>query len=285
MEILLDGKKVADSVYKKLVLELSLLPSVPKMVVVLVGEDPASETYVRSKTKKCQDLGIHSETKKLPANVSEKDLLSLIDSLNRDKTVHGILVQLPLPNHINKTLVLNSLDPAKDVDGLHPLNAGKLIQGKASVLPCTPAGVIEILKYYSLPIEGKKAVVVGRSEIVGKPMALLLLQENATVTVCHSKTANLAWETEEADILIVALGRKEFIGSEHVKKGAVVIDVGIHRLPPNEATSGKSLCGDVAFTQVQEKVKAITPVPGGVGPMTIAMLMKNVVSVARNQLV
>ncbi len=274
--ILLEGKKVAEHVYSKLLLELSLLSTVPRMVVVLVGKDPASQTYVRSKTKKCADLGIRGETMELPDTITESDLLQKIHTLNADKTVNGILVQLPLPAHINKTRVLKELDPKKDVDGLTPENTGRLWQNDFSLVPCTPAGIIEMLKFYCIPIEGARAVVVGRSEIVGKPVASLLLANQATVTVCHSKTRDLAAECLRADILVAALGKPKFIGPDLVKEGATVIDVGIHRI-------NDKLCGDVDFENVSLKAGALSPVPGGVGPMTITMLMKNLVTAAKLQ--
>lgn len=274
MPEIMDGKKVAEGVYAKVLLELSLLPVVPKLVVVLVGEDPASQTYVRSKTKKCLDLGIRSETIRLPADTTEQALVDKVEELNRDKDVHGILVQLPLPKGISKQRVLQTLDPRKDVDGLHRENVGWLGLGEPRLVPCTPMGVIEILKHYQIPMEGKHAVIIGRSDIVGKPMAQLLLMNNATVTVCHSKTPDLKAEALRADILIAALGQPKAIGADMVRDGAVVIDVGIHR-------TETGLVGDVDFESVSAKVKAITPVPGGVGPMTIAMLMHNVVLAAR----
>jgi len=273
---LLEGKKVAEFIYSKLLLELSLLSVVPRMVVVLVGKDPASQTYVRSKTKKCMDLGIRGETMELPDSTSEAELLGKIRELNEDKTVHGILVQLPLPSHINKTRIVREIHSLKDVDGLTPENTGRLWQGDAQLVPCTPAGIIEMLKFYGIPIEGARAVVVGRSEIVGKPIANLLLGHQATVTICHSKTHHLAEETKRADILIAAMGKAKFIGPEMVRDGATVIDVGIHRI-------NDKLCGDVDFEKVAPKVGAISPVPGGVGPMTIAMLMKNLVTAAKLQ--
>lgn len=276
MSVILDGKKVAQALYEKVLLDLSLLPSIPKIVFILVGDNAASQTYVQSKTKKCLDLGLRSETVKLAADVSEESLIAKIKSLNEDRDVHGILLQLPLPEHLNKLHVLHQISPLKDVDGLHPDNVGRMMQGDARFVPCTPAGIIEILKYYSLPIEGKKAVVLGRSEIVGKPVAQLLLAHNATVTICHSKTKNLAEETRHADILVAALGKPKFITADYVKDGAIVIDVGIHRV------DGK-LVGDVDFDLVAPKASAISPVPGGVGPMTIAMLMKNLAQAATLQ--
>lgn len=273
---ILDGKKVAESIYSKIVLEVSLLPSIPKLSIIIVGEDPASQTYVKSKGKKSEDLGLRSDTIVMPATVSESELISKIHALNKDREVNGILLQLPLPKHLDKAKILKEIDPQKDVDGLHLDNAGRLFQGEPRFIPCTPAGVIEILKFYQIPIEGKKAVVVGRSDIVGKPMAQLLLMHNATVTICHSKTPNLAEETSRADILIAAIGKAKFIKAEHVKEGATVIDVGIHRV------DGK-LVGDVDFDGVVGKAGNISPVPGGVGPMTIAMLMKNLLVAANLQ--
>jgi methylenetetrahydrofolate dehydrogenase (NADP+)/methenyltetrahydrofolate cyclohydrolase len=272
----LDGKKVAEAIYRSVPLEISLLAYIPKLVVILVGEDPASQTYVRSKGKKCQDLGLRSETVNFPASVTEQELVDKIRALNRDREVNGILVQLPLPVHIHKHRVLEEIDPNKDVDGLHSQNLGRLMQGEPRFVPCTPAGVIEILKFYNIPIAGQRAVVVGRSEIVGRPMAQLLVMKDATVTLCHSKTRQLEEETSRADILIVAMGRPKFIGASHVKAGAAVIDVGIHRV-------GDKLCGDVDFEAVSAKAAFLTPVPGGVGPMTIAMLMKNLCTAAALQ--
>jgi methylenetetrahydrofolate dehydrogenase (NADP+)/methenyltetrahydrofolate cyclohydrolase len=277
MSLILDGKKVAQSIYEKVLLDLSLLPKIPKVVFILVGEDPASQTYVGSKTKKCLDLGLQSETLVLPGNTSEEALIAKINSLNDNKNVHGILVQLPLPPHISKLRVLRSIDPMKDVDGLHPDNVGRLAQGDPRFAPCTPAGILEILKFYAIPIEGSRVVVLGRSDIVGKPAALLMLAQNATVTICHSKTRDLTKEIASADILIAALGKPKFIKAAMVKSGATIIDVGIHR------TSEGKLVGDVDFEEVSPKASAITPVPGGVGPMTIAMLMKNLTTAAALQ--
>lgn len=276
MPLILDGKKVAESLYSKILLDISLLPVVPKIVFVLVGEDPASQTYVRSKGKKCQDLGLQSETVVMPASTSENELLEKIQALNNDKGVHGILVQLPLPPQIHKNRVLRAIDPTKDVDGLHPENIGRLVAGDPRFVPCTPAGVLEILKFHNIPLEGAKVVVVGRSEIVGKPVAQLMLMQNATVTVCHSKTRELSKETAAADVLIVAMGKARFVKAEMVKPGATVIDVGIHRVDG-------ALVGDVDYAPVAERAGAITPVPGGVGPMTIAMLMKNLVLAATSR--
>jgi methylenetetrahydrofolate dehydrogenase (NADP+)/methenyltetrahydrofolate cyclohydrolase len=277
MALILDGKKVAEATYAKALLEMSLLPVVPRIIFILVGEDPASQTYVRSKTNKAQALGIRGETLVLPATTTEDDLVERVRAFNRDKDVNGILVQLPLPPGINKARVLREISPLKDVDGLHPDNAGRLAVGDPRLVSCTPAGVIEILKFYNIPMEGAKAAVVGRSEIVGKPLAQLLLLNNATVTICHSRTKDLKAETRQADILIAALGQRQFIRADMVKEGSTVIDVGIHR-------TEQGIVGDVAFDEVAPKVAAITPVPGGVGPMTIAMLMKNLISATKWQL-
>lgn len=274
--MLLEGKKVAEAVYSNLLLEISLLPKIPKLSVVLVGNDPASETYVGSKTKRCLTLGLRGDTLKLSDQISEQELLSTIQKLNDDDEVQGILVQLPLPKHINKFKIIEAIHPLKDVDGLHPENQGRLLLGRPRVAPCTPAGVIQILKHYQIPIAGKKVVIVGRSEIVGKPAAQLFLLEDATVTVCHSKTQDLKKETSQADILVAALGQPQFIQADFIKPQAVVVDVGIHRI------NGK-IVGDVHFESVSTKASAITPVPGGVGPMTIAMLMKNLVHLTQLQ--
>ncbi len=247
----------------------------PGLAVIIVGEDPASQVYVRNKKKACIDVGMHSEVIELPESTSESELLLCIDKLNKDESVHGILVQLPLPAHISEENVINSIDPAKDVDAFHPVNVGKVMTGNFSFVPCTPAGVMEMLKFKSIDISGKNCVIIGRSNIVGKPQAMLMLKENATVTVCHSKTKNLSQITKQADILIAAVGKAKFVSSEMVKEGAVVVDVGINRLP-----DGK-LCGDVDFEDVEPHASYITPVPGGVGPMTITMLLKNTLTAAK----
>ncbi len=248
---------------------------VPGLAVIIVGEDPASTVYVRNKHKACVEVGFRSFAYELPENTSEDELLALIQELNSNKDVHGILVQLPLPKHIDESKVLLSIDPAKDVDAFHPYNVGKIMIGNYHYLPCTPAGVMEILKYYNIEIEGKECVVVGRSNIVGKPQAMLLMEQNGTVTICHSRTRNLAEVCRRADILVVAIGRARFLTRDMVKEGAVVVDVGINRLP-----DGK-LAGDVDYDAVSEIASAITPVPGGVGPMTITMLMKNTLAAAK----
>lgn len=248
----------------------------PGLAVVLVGDDAASAVYVRNKAKSCEEVGIYSEVHRLPGDTPQEDLLQLISKLNEDENIHGILVQLPLPAHIDEDAVIDSISPHKDVDCFHPINVGNLMIGKPSLLPCTPSGVIEILKRTGTEIAGKHAVVVGRSNIVGKPMAMLLLREHATVTVCHSRTANMEEVTRQADILVVAVGRAQMIQAGHVKPGAVVIDVGMNRLE-----SGK-LVGDVDYDDVAQVAGAITPVPGCVGPMTITMLLANTVQAAQS---
>lgn len=247
------------------------------MAVIQVGSDPASSVYVNNKKKACAYIGIQSLAYELPEEITEEELLTLIGELNAKEEVSGILVQLPLPGHINEEKVLLAIDPAKDVDGFHPVNVGNLSIGRPGYVSCTPAGVIQLLKRSGIEIEGKECVVLGRSNIVGKPMAMLLLQENGTVTVCHSRTKNLKEITKRADILVVAVGKPKFVDAGYVKEGAVVIDVGIHRNENNK------LCGDVDFEDVAPHTSAITPVPGGVGPMTIAMLMNNCVEGIRNR--
>lgn len=241
------------------------------LAVIQVGNDPASTVYVGNKKKACEYIGIHSLSYELPEETTEKELLELVEKLNQDENVNGILVQLPLPSHIDEDKVIQTISPKKDVDGFHPQSVGALSIGQPGFVSCTPAGIIQLLKRSGVEIDGKECVIVGRSNIVGKPMALLMLRENATVTVCHSHTANLKEVTKRADILIVAIGKPKFITREYVKEGAVVIDVGIHRNEQNK------LCGDVDFEDVEPVCSAITPVPGGVGPMTIAMLMNNCV--------
>ena len=241
------------------------------LAAVLVGEDPASQIYVRNKRKACEDVGIYSEEHKLTESTTQNELLELINKLNNDKNINGILIQLPLPSHIDESLILNSVAPDKDVDGFHPINAGYLFEGKPSFIPCTPHGIIKMLEFYEIEIEGKNAVVLGRSNIVGKPASILLLQKNATVTICHSRTKDLAKILSAADIIVAAIGRANFVKKDMVKKGAVVIDVGINRLE-----TGK-LAGDVDFAEVSKVCSYITPVPGGVGPMTITMLLWNTV--------
>ena len=260
--------------------ELKIKGIQPRLAVIIVGSDPASEVYVRNKRKACEELGILSDHIALPAETTRAELLACIDALNADRDVHGILVQLPLPAQIaaHEEEVLSRIDPRKDVDGFHPVNVGHLAIGAPGLRPCTPAGCIRMLDYAGIPIEGTRAVIIGRSNIVGKPMAHLLLERNATVTVCHSRTKNLAQVTREADILVAAVGRPHFVTADMVKAGATVIDVGINRVAP------KTLVGDVDFDAVTEVAGAITPVPGGVGLLTVAMLMENVVQAARMQM-
>ena len=277
---LIDGKKLAGEIRSAIGLEVTELKAksgnVPGLATVLVGEDPASAVYVRSKNKICKELGFISLEHTLPEDTKEKDLLALVRELNGNEAVSGILVQLPLPKHIDSIKILEAIDPAKDVDGFHPVSVGRLMMGTAALAPCTPSGIIEMLDRYKVGIEGKHAVVLGRSNIVGKPVALLLLHRNATVTICHSRTKDLPAVTRTADILIAAVGRPNMVTADMVKEGAVVIDVGINRV------DGK-LVGDVAFNDVQPKASLITPVPGGVGPMTIAMLMLNTLKAFKAQ--
>ncbi|WP_334071678.1 MULTISPECIES: bifunctional methylenetetrahydrofolate dehydrogenase/methenyltetrahydrofolate cyclohydrolase FolD [Paenibacillus] len=275
---LINGKQVSEEIRGSLRGEVERLAKQgfkPGLAVVLVGEDPASQVYVRNKEKACQDLGYYSEVHRLPASTSQEDLLALVDKLNRQENIHGILVQLPLPGHIDEKSVIDAIAVEKDVDGFHPVNVGNLVIGDDSLLPCTPAGVIELIKRTGIEMAGKHAVVIGRSNIVGKPVSLLLQREHATVTMCHSKTANMKEITKQADILVVAIGRANFVDASYVKPGAVVIDVGMNRLD-----NGK-LAGDVDFESVKEVSGPITPVPGGVGPMTITMLMQNTLLAAK----
>jgi methylenetetrahydrofolate dehydrogenase (NADP+)/methenyltetrahydrofolate cyclohydrolase len=285
---IISGTEIAKQLREELKQEIAELKKkyniVPGLATVLVGSDPASQVYIGSKVKTCEALGIYSERNDLSAEISEEELLALIDRLIKDPKIHGILVQLPLPKHINEANITLAVDPKKDVDGFHPVNVGKLMIGEPDYLPCTPHGIQELLIRSGVKISGAEVVIVGRSNIVGKPLANILLQKktgaNATVTVCHTGSSDIAFHTRRADILIVALGKPKFITADMVKEGAVVIDVGIHRI--GKTNEGKSiLCGDVDFDMVKEKVKAITPVPGGVGPMTITMLMLNTVRAAK----
>ncbi|GAA0262135.1 bifunctional methylenetetrahydrofolate dehydrogenase/methenyltetrahydrofolate cyclohydrolase FolD [Muricomes sp. OA1] len=279
MAQIIDGKLISAQIKDELKEEVQKIKEMGGnicLAVVQVGDDPASSVYVNNKKKACAYIGIESRAFELPESTTEAELVSLVETLNADSGVNGILVQLPLPSHINEDLVIRTISPDKDVDGFHPQSVGRLWIGEKGFLSCTPAGIIQLLKRSGIGIEGKECVVIGRSNIVGKPMAALLLRENGTVTVTHSRTKNLKEVARRADILIVAIGKKQFINSEYVKEGAVVIDVGMHRDENNK------LCGDVDFTDVADKVSAITPVPGGVGPMTIAMLMNNCVETARS---
>jgi len=274
----IDGKKISDTIREEIKAEVASLLERgvrPGLAVVLVGEDPASQVYVRNKAKACEDLGFYSEVHRLSAETTQAELLALIDRLNEQASIHGILVQLPLPKHLEEKPVIDAISVEKDVDGFHPINVGNLMIGDDSLLPCTPAGCIELLKRTGNAPAGKHAVVIGRSNIVGKPVSLLLLRENATVTVCHSRTPNLAEVARGADILVAAVGVPKLVKRDWVKPGAVVIDVGINRLP-----DGK-LCGDVDYEDVLDTAGWITPVPRGVGPMTITMLMSNTLKAAK----
>ena len=274
MAAIIDGKKISQEIKDELKEKVAALKAEGKqaaLAVIQVGNDPASCVYVNNKKKACAYIGIESISYELPEETTESELLELVEKLNADKNVHGILVQLPVPKHIDGDKILQTISPKKDVDGFHPQNVGNLVIGEKGFVSCTPAGIIQLLKRSNIEIAGKNCVVIGRSNIVGKPMALLMLRENATVTIAHSKTQNLKEICKQADILIVAIGKPQFITADYVKEGAVVIDVGIHRDENNK------LCGDVAYSEVWPIASAITPVPGGVGPMTIAMLMHNCV--------
>lgn len=277
---LLNGKELAQKLQQEMTQEVTELKEKglqPGLAVILVGEDPASQVYVRNKERAANNIGMYSVVYRLPETTSEADLIAKIEELNHDDKVHGILVQLPLPKHINEDLVLDTIDPAKDVDGFHPMNLGNLFAGKPTMIPCTPAGIMELIKLSGLDLAGKNAVIIGRSNIVGKPMAHLLLQANATVTICHSKTKDLPKVAKQADVLVVAIGRANFVTADFVKEGAVVIDVGINRDENNKLT------GDVKFDEVAPLTSFITPVPGGVGPMTITMLMRQTIDAAKRK--
>lgn len=277
---IISGKQVSEEIRIDIAQEVAFLAQrgvKPGLAVVLVGEDPASQVYVRNKEKSSTELGFHSEVHRLDASTSQEELLKLVEELNSRDEIDGILVQLPLPKHIDEKAVINAIAVEKDVDGFHPINVGNLVIGDDSLLPCTPAGVIELIKRTGTGMSGKHAVVIGRSNIVGKPVSLLLQRENATVTMCHSRTANIAELSRQADILVVAIGRANFIDGSFVKPGAVVIDVGMNRLD-----NGK-LAGDVDYESAKEVAGYITPVPGGVGPMTITMLMKNTLIAAKRR--
>ncbi|MBS0182353.1 MAG: bifunctional methylenetetrahydrofolate dehydrogenase/methenyltetrahydrofolate cyclohydrolase FolD [Nitrospira sp.] len=276
---LIDGKALAQQIRDRLAKESAELFAKkaikPGLATILVGDDPASHVYVRNKQKACELAGIHVDDHKLPASTTQAELLALIDKKNSDSKIHGILVQLPLPKHIDSKAILESVSPLKDADGFHPYNIGRLVEGHPVFEACTPKGVIKMIESTGVTIEGKRAVVVGRSNIVGKPLALMLLQRNATVTICHSKTKDLPGVCREAEVLLVAIGKAKFVTADMVREGAVVIDVGT-----NKTSEGK-LCGDVDFAQVSQKAGWISPVPGGVGPMTIAMLLENTVESAK----
>ncbi len=274
----IDGKEVSAAVRENIKNEVTALKEqgiTPGLAVIIVGSDPASRVYVNNKKKGCEQVGMSSFEYAMPEETTTEELLALIEKLNNDADVHGILCQLPVPKHIDEEKVLNAISPDKDVDAFHPVNCGKVMTGDYRFAPCTPAGMVEMLKHYNIDIAGKHCVIIGRSNIVGKPMAMLMLKHNATVTVCHSRTQNLAEITKQADILVAAVGRPNFVTADMVKDGAVVLDVGINRM-----ADGK-LCGDVDFDAVCEKTSYITPVPGGVGPMTITMLLKNTLEAAK----
>ncbi|MBR6533872.1 MAG: bifunctional methylenetetrahydrofolate dehydrogenase/methenyltetrahydrofolate cyclohydrolase FolD [Clostridia bacterium] len=276
---LIDGKIISASVKERVKNEVEALKKegiTTGLAVIIVGEDPASKVYVANKKKACEALGIISEEYALSENTTQEELLALIDELNKKPSINGILCQLPLPRHLDEQAVINAIAPEKDVDAFHPQNVGKIMQGDYDFVPCTPAGIMEMLAYENIEIEGKTCVVIGRSNIVGKPMGMLLLHKNGTVTICHSRTKDLKEVCLKADILVAAVGRPNFVTADMVKDGAVVIDVGINRI------DGK-LVGDVDFEAVKDKCEAITPVPGGVGPMTIAMLMQNTLTAAKKQ--
>lgn len=277
MAKLLMGKEVSARIKDELKIKVAELKEKginPALAVIIVGEDPASKVYVNNKKKACEYCGIRSLEYALPEETTQEELLELIEKLNNDDTVSGILCQLPVPEHINEQAIINAINPKKDVDAFHPVNVGKIMTGNYDFVPCTPAGVMELIKESGIDVNGKECVIVGRSNIVGKPMSMLLLHQNGTVTICHSRTKNLAEKTRQADILVAAIGKPEFITADMIKEGAVVIDVGINRIAP------KNLVGDVEFEGAEKKASAITPVPGGVGPMTIAMLMKNTIKAA-----
>ena len=279
MAQIIDGKRISAEIRAEIKEQTEAFKAergyTPGLAVIIVGEDPASQVYVRNKKRACDEVGFYSESYELPAETTQDELLSLIDRLNADKNIHGILCQLPLPRHLDETAVLLKIKPEKDVDAFHPYNVGKIMIGDYNFLPCTPAGVMALIKRSGIEVAGKNCVVIGRSNIVGKPMAMLLLHANGTVTVCHSKTRDIKKICAEADILVAGVGRANFVTADMVKEGAVIIDVGINRLD-----NGK-LCGDVDFGEVEPKASYITPVPGGVGPMTITMLMQNTLTAAK----
>jgi methylenetetrahydrofolate dehydrogenase (NADP+)/methenyltetrahydrofolate cyclohydrolase len=292
MAKLIDGRAIAEKVYvdlRRKITELKAKGVTPGLSVILVGDNPASRAYVRSKDKMCRELGLHSVKLELPASITQTELLGRVEELNRDSSIHGILVQSPPPSHIDESVIVRALDPRKDVDGFHPENVSKLVlEDPSGFVPCTPLGVQRLLLETNVEINGAHVVVLGRSMIVGKPLALLLMQKkknaNATVTVVHSRSRDIGEITRSADIVVAAIGRAEFVKADHVREGAVVVDVGINRVEDAANERGYHLVGDVAFEEVSKKASAITPVPGGVGPMTIAMLMANTVKAARQWL-
>jgi methylenetetrahydrofolate dehydrogenase (NADP+) / methenyltetrahydrofolate cyclohydrolase len=288
---LMDGKLVSEKIKAELKIETARLiksGTDPHLVAILVGDDPASQTYVRNKEKACHEVGIVSSIYRQSAAMTEKELLTMISFINNDPEVHGLIVQLPLPKHINPDKVIQQINPAKDVDGFHPVNVGRMVQGLPAYLPATPFGILKLLEHYKVETEGKNCVILGRSNIVGTPLAILMSRKaypgNATVTICHSKTQNLEHIAREADILISAIGQPAFVTADMVKEGAVVIDVGIHRIPSDKTESGYRLIGDVKFDEVSKKASLITPVPGGVGLMTIVSLLLNTIKAAKKEI-
>jgi methylenetetrahydrofolate dehydrogenase (NADP+) / methenyltetrahydrofolate cyclohydrolase len=289
---LIDGKKIAEKIKKEIAIEVERIKDkggkVPHLAAILVGEDPASETYVSSKGKACQEVGFDSSTYRFPADISEKELLETVEFINNDPEIDGLIVQLPLPKHIDPQKVIQQIRPEKDVDGFHPVNVGRMTIGLPAYISATPNGVMELIMRSGIQTTGKSCVILGRSNIVGKPMSLLMARNaepgNATVTVCHSKTKNLKEVTSQADILIVAIGQPEFVTGDMVKEGAVVIDVGIHRVESSHTKSGFRLIGDVKFDEVSKKASHITPVPGGVGPMTIVSLLMNTLKASKKEI-
>lgn len=281
MAKIIDGKAISKQIREEIAANRAEFTAksgiTPGLAVIIVGEDPASQVYVRNKRRACDEVGFYSESYELPANTTQEELEALVDKLNKDDNIHGILVQLPLPKHLDETRVLLKIDPEKDVDAFHPYNVGKIMIGDYSFLPCTPAGVMALIERSGIEVCGKKCVVIGRSNIVGKPMAMLLLHSHGTVTICHSRTQNLASICKDADILVAAIGKADFVGADMIKEGAVVIDVGMNR-----RADGK-LTGDVNYAEVEPLASYITPVPGGVGPMTITMLMQNTLTAAKNK--
>jgi len=286
MAEIIDGKKISEEIFSEIKSELSKHKVKPGLGLILVGNNPASEVYVKMKGKKCEELGYYSVTEKNPDSITEQQLLLQIEAFNSDEKIHGILVQLPLPKHINEMKIIEAIDYKKDIDGFHPINAGRMLIGEKCFIPCTPAGIMELISRYKIETSGKNIVVLGRSNIVGKPIANLLLQKNknarlrngqanATVTVCHSATENISEHTKQADIIIAAIGKANFVKTEMIKDGCIIIDVGINRIEDSTKKNGYKIVGDVDYDSCFNKASMLTPVPGGVGPMTIAMLMKN----------
>jgi methylenetetrahydrofolate dehydrogenase (NADP+)/methenyltetrahydrofolate cyclohydrolase len=289
---LIDGKKIAESIRNEIAIEVERIKDrdgkVPHLAAILVGEDPASETYVSSKSKACNEVGFDSSTYRFPADISEKELLETVEFINNDPEIDGLIVQLPLPKHIDSQKVIQQIRPEKDVDGFHPVNVGRMTIGLPAYISATPNGIMELIMRSGIQTTGKSCVILGRSNIVGKPMSILMARNaepgNATVTVCHSKTKNIKEITSQADILIVAIGQPEFVTADMVKEGAIVIDVGIHRVESSQTKSGFRLIGDVKFDEVSKKASHITPVPGGVGPMTIVSLLLNTLKAAKKEI-